>query len=33
LSTRNDAKVREMTCEYAQGVDGINRTRQPLSVP
>jgi len=24
LAMRNDAKVREMTCGYAKGVDGIN---------
>ena len=24
LMTRNDAKVREMTCGYAEDVDGIN---------
>jgi hypothetical protein len=30
LPTRNDAKRREMTCGYAEGVDGINI---PLSMP
>jgi hypothetical protein len=27
LPTRNDAKRREMTCGYAEGVDGINTAR------
>jgi hypothetical protein len=29
LTTRNDAKVRETTCGYAKGVDGVN-TRSRL---
>jgi hypothetical protein len=30
LTTRNNAKVRETTCGYAKGVDGVN-TPQPRS--
>jgi hypothetical protein len=29
LTTRNDAKQREMTCGYATGVDGINTQLLP----
>lgn len=29
FTTRNDAKVREMTSGYAKGVDGINTARPP----
>jgi len=34
LTTRNDAKVREITCGYAKGVDDINTssTAQTLFV-
>jgi hypothetical protein len=32
LTTRNDAKVREITCGYAEGVDGINMRTPLLSV-
>jgi hypothetical protein len=24
LTTRNDAKIRETTCRYGKGVDGVN---------
>jgi hypothetical protein len=27
LATRNNAKVRETTCGYARGVDGVNTTK------
>ncbi|HZE15149.1 MAG TPA: hypothetical protein VE197_05220 [Mycobacterium sp.] len=29
MTTRNDAKVREITCEYAKGVDDINAPQPP----
>ena len=31
LSTRDDVKRRQMTCGYAETVDGINSTVSPLA--
>jgi hypothetical protein len=33
LATRNDVKIREITCGYAKGVDGINMPNPRQTMP